>query len=369
MPFDGNGNYRFPVNSWNPAVNGNQASAQDWMAIINDLSTSLSSVALADGQKMMTGNLRMGGFKVTGMGAASDPTDALRRAQIQKGTDIASASTIEIPSEGSLFSVNGDKDLEGINGGYDGQSFSLVFSNAVTLKNSERLKTSTGLDIKAVVGHPYNFVRLATDRWFVFEINQNAASVPFNPEGDIAATNVQAAIKELDDEKQPKGNYQTALGYTPVNKAGDTMTGALVAPTLRGSSQVVAGQPWGNSSASSMLDSDSLYIGNAFNRFRIGRESATVNLWRYNWDGTYQGRVWSVGADNVMRYDNRPVAALRNMALAGDRVNHEGDSFIITLTGTGTFIAPAYHAVVGVQTDASANVRYLVTRRLFVREA
>lgn len=227
MPFDGNGNYRFPVNSWNPAVNGNQASAQDWMAIINDLSTSLSSVVLADGQKMMTGNLRMGGFKLTGIGAAVDPTDAIRRSQIQKGAEITSAATIEIPSEGSLFSVNGDKNLEGINGGYDGQSFALVFSNAVTLKNSERLKTSTGLDIKVVAGHPYNFVRLATDNWFVFEINQNAAAVPFNPEGDIAATNVQAAIKELDDEKQPKGDYQTALGYTPVNKAGDQMTGNL----------------------------------------------------------------------------------------------------------------------------------------------
>lgn len=369
MPFDGNGNYKFPINSWNPAVNGNQATAQDWQQTIDDLATALSSVVVADGQKMLSGNLRMGNNKVTGLGAPSDDTDAVRRAQLKKGTSITSAATITAPTEGSSFDVNGSVNLEGFSGGYDGQSFVLVFSNVITIKNSERLKTSSGLDIKVVVGHAYNFVRIADDRWFVFDTTRTAESISFKPEGNIAATNVQAAIKELDDEKQPKGDYQAALGYTPVNKAGDTMTGALVSTALRVTGQVVSGQAWGNSSTSTMMDSDSLYLGNAFSRFRFGRESATLNLWRYNWDGTYLGRIWSVGADNVMRYDNRPVAALRNMALAGDRVNHEGDSFIITLTGTGTFIAPAYHAVVGVQTDASANVRYLVTRRLFVREA
>lgn len=369
MPFDGNGNYKFPINSWNPAVNGNQATAQDWQQTINDLATALSSVVVADGQKMLSGNLRMGNNKVTGLGAPSDDTDAVRRFQFKKGTPITSALTIQAPSEGSVFDVNGFFDLQGISGGYDGQSFALVFSSVITIKNSERLKTSSGLDIKVVVGHAYNFVRLADDRWFVFDTTRTAESISFKPEGAIAATNVQAAIKELDDEKQPKGNYQPALGYTPVNRAGDTMTGPLSAPDVRGSSQVVAGNPWGNGSESTMMDYNSIYMGNAFNRFRLGRDTDTINLWQYTWNGTYIGRVYTVGVDNVMRYDNRPVAVSRNVALAGDQVNHEGDSFVITLTGSGTFIAPAYHVVVGVQTDASANVRYLVTRRIFVREA
>jgi hypothetical protein len=55
-----------------------------------------------------------------------------------------------------------------------------------------------------------------------------ATGVAFTPAGNIAATNVQSAIAELDSEKQ------AALGFTPVNKAGDTMTGLLTlsgAPT------------------------------------------------------------------------------------------------------------------------------------------
>ena len=224
MPFDGNGNYKFPINSWNPAVNGNQATAQDWQQTINDLATAMSSVVVADGQKMMSGNLRMGNNKVTGLGAPSDDTDAIRRAQFKKGAPITSAATIAAPTEGSFFDVNGSVNLEGLSGGYDGQSFALVFSSEITIKNSERLKTSSGLDIKVVVGHAYNFVRLADDRWFVFDTTRTAESITFKPEGNIAATNVQAAIKELDDEKQP------VLGYTPMNRAGDIIGGNMYLP-------------------------------------------------------------------------------------------------------------------------------------------
>lgn len=49
----------------------------------------------------------------------------------------------------------------------------------------------------------------------------SAADIANTPAGNVAATTVQAAINELDSEKQ------AALGFTPVNKAGDTMTGTL----------------------------------------------------------------------------------------------------------------------------------------------
>lgn len=49
----------------------------------------------------------------------------------------------------------------------------------------------------------------------------SAALVPFTPVGGIAAQNVQAALAELDSEKQ------AALGFVPLNKGGDTMTGLL----------------------------------------------------------------------------------------------------------------------------------------------
>lgn len=48
-----------------------------------------------------------------------------------------------------------------------------------------------------------------------------AVGTTFTPSGTIAATNVQAALQELATEKQP------LLGYVPVNKVGDTMSGDL----------------------------------------------------------------------------------------------------------------------------------------------
>jgi hypothetical protein len=98
-----------------------------------------------------------------------------------------------------------------------------------------------------------------------------ASAISNTPAGTIAATDVQAAIDELDTEKQAALGFtpenvankstdgtlaansttlypsqsavktyadtkQTSLGFTPVNKAGDTMTGSLgigIAPTVK----------------------------------------------------------------------------------------------------------------------------------------
>jgi len=57
-----------------------------------------------------------------------------------------------------------------------------------------------------------------------------ASGVTVTPAGGIAATNVQAALQELDAEKQPN------IGYTPVNVNGDDMLGVLTVlePTTAG---------------------------------------------------------------------------------------------------------------------------------------
>ena len=55
----------------------------------------------------------------------------------------------------------------------------------------------------------------------------SATAVSVTPTGNIASTNVQAAIAELDAEKQP------FIGYTPANKAGDYFTGPVHASGFR----------------------------------------------------------------------------------------------------------------------------------------
>jgi hypothetical protein len=122
---------------------------------------------------------------------------------------------------------------------------------------------------------PPTLPTLNNARWTVATLGYNgtAAGIPFAPTGNIASATVQAAIAEVDAEKaklvhthlaaditdlgtaltgnvkydgvqsltagqktqalsnigaQPAGSYQVTLGYTPVNKAGDSMTGALI---------------------------------------------------------------------------------------------------------------------------------------------
>jgi hypothetical protein len=139
------------------------------------------------------------------------------------------------------------------------------------------------INISASQGErPPTLPTLDNARWTVGTLGYsgNAAGIPFTPTGSVGAANVQGAIAELDTEKsavghkhvaaditdlgtaltgnvkydgaqtlsagqktqalsnigaQPAGSYQVSLGYTPVNKAGDTMTGNLGAQDFRAS--------------------------------------------------------------------------------------------------------------------------------------
>lgn len=61
---------------------------------------------------------------------------------------------------------------------------------------------------------------------------RNAANTAWAAMGTISANNFVPNLENAD--------IATALGYTPVNKAGDTMTGDLTAPNLIGSTKVEA---------------------------------------------------------------------------------------------------------------------------------
>lgn len=74
MPYDGNGGYQAPANSWNPAVGGTTIDSADWNALLSDLETALSSVITKDGQTTITANLPMAGFKHTGVNTNSGST-------------------------------------------------------------------------------------------------------------------------------------------------------------------------------------------------------------------------------------------------------------------------------------------------------
>lgn len=91
---NGSGTYIPPTNSWNPATNGNPATAADWQSVLNDLSSALTQSVSRDGQAPLTGNLPAGGNKITGLAAGTTAGDALSFGQAITGSSVTSTGDV-----------------------------------------------------------------------------------------------------------------------------------------------------------------------------------------------------------------------------------------------------------------------------------
>ena len=142
MSRNGSGGYSLPVNSWNPAVNGVSATAADWQSLINDVATAIQQSVSADGQTPITGNLAMGGNKLTGLSAGVGTGQSLRFEQLfSQGTltSIASAATTDIGAQLSNFlQITGTTTITSFGTNYNGPRF-LIFSGALLLTHSATL--------------------------------------------------------------------------------------------------------------------------------------------------------------------------------------------------------------------------------------
>ncbi len=142
MARNGSGGYSLLTNTWNPAVNGVTATAADWQALINDVATAIQQSISADGQTPITGNLQMGGNKLTGLAAGSGTGQSLRYDQLfSQGalTDIASAATVDIGAQLTNFlRVTGTTGITSFGTNYNGPRF-LIFAGAVLLTHSATL--------------------------------------------------------------------------------------------------------------------------------------------------------------------------------------------------------------------------------------
>lgn len=82
MPLNGSGVYAAPAGSWNPAVDGTTINSTDWIALLADLTTALSTAVYKDGQQTITANIPMSSFKLTGLAAGTTAGDSVRYEQI-----------------------------------------------------------------------------------------------------------------------------------------------------------------------------------------------------------------------------------------------------------------------------------------------
>lgn len=144
------------VNSWYPAVNGVNATAADWNAVLDDVSAAITTSVATDGTSTVTANLPMSNFKLTGLAAGTATGDSLRWQQLfSQGveTDVASGATVNIGAINSNFlRITGTTTITSFGTSYNGPRF-LRFADALTLThNASTLVLPGGANITTAAG-------------------------------------------------------------------------------------------------------------------------------------------------------------------------------------------------------------------------
>jgi hypothetical protein len=149
------GIYTPPGSSWNPPVNGNQATVGDWAALLADISAALTQSVSADGQTGVTGNIAMGNNKLTGLGAGTALGDSLRFQQLfSQGTPVqlSSAAAVDIGGQNTVaVEITGTTNITSFSTNYNSPRF-LRFTGILTLTNSATLALPGGVDITTAAG-------------------------------------------------------------------------------------------------------------------------------------------------------------------------------------------------------------------------
>lgn len=81
MAWNGSGTFS-PSASYYPEVNGTVIDAVRYNGLMLDLAAGINSALAKDGQNSATGNLKLGGYKLTGLGAGTQAGDAVRWEQV-----------------------------------------------------------------------------------------------------------------------------------------------------------------------------------------------------------------------------------------------------------------------------------------------
>lgn len=162
---NGSGTYVIPASSWNPAINGNQATATDWNTLIQDLANALTQSVAADGQTPMTGPLNMDGNRIMNLGAPTGQGHALRYQQLAQGGDLSSASDVAIPNEGAYFVVTGTSTIDTFSGSYPGRRVTLRFDDEVELRASIQMLLPGDVDYLTEPGEVLEFLHVSPGIW------------------------------------------------------------------------------------------------------------------------------------------------------------------------------------------------------------
>jgi hypothetical protein len=105
MSRNGSGTYSLPAG--NPVVSGSTISSNWANNTLSDIATALTGSLAKDGQTVPTANIPMGGFKLTGLAAATSNGDALRFEQLPTPPTLASLGAAASGANSDITSLSG----------------------------------------------------------------------------------------------------------------------------------------------------------------------------------------------------------------------------------------------------------------------
>lgn len=165
MARNGSGIYQAPAGSWNPAINGNQATAADWQVLLQDIANALTQSVAADGQTPMTGSLNMGGNRLIGLGAPTGQGHALRYQQLAQGGDLTASSDVTVPNEGAYFIVNGTATIDTFSGSFVGRRIAVRFDDETPIRSSIQMILPGDVDYLTEPGEILEFIQISPGVW------------------------------------------------------------------------------------------------------------------------------------------------------------------------------------------------------------
>lgn len=167
MSRNGSGTYTLPAG--NPVVTGTSIASTWANNTMTDLANALTDSVAADGQTTLTGNLKMGGNKVTGLADGTLVTDAVSKGQMDTALagyqpDITANGILKGDGAGVITAAVAGTDYAGISNvqtftaGQRGEVTALTSASTITPNLADSNNFSVTLDTNATLANPTNIV-------------------------------------------------------------------------------------------------------------------------------------------------------------------------------------------------------------------
>jgi hypothetical protein len=244
MTWNGSGAYVLTP-TYYPEVNGTVVDADRYNGLMADVELALNNVLAKDGQVSATGNIPLGGNKITGLAAGSVAGDAVRFEQVQRnGVDtIVAAGTTELGSKAAgVITVSGTTTITSFGTTAEtGQMKALIFAAATPITyNATSMILPMDASIIAQTGDVAVFAHKGSGNWVCLSWTRNDGSGLAGASlGNLAAATAANTIANADHAQAWQWRLTTAAkqGFSITESAASTGSGSPAARWLSASAR------------------------------------------------------------------------------------------------------------------------------------